>query len=252
MPPLKTSRSPIASLWNATIDLLLPPRCMGSGAIVDRPGLVAPAFWSELNFITDPCCDTCGLPFGFQALAGTLCASCLEDPPHYDRARSAVVYNDASRKLVIAFKYGDRMHAALTFTPWLLRAGAELLAESDLLVPVPLHPRRLWSRRFNQSAVLAQAAARGAGKRCLPGGLQRLRATVPQQGLTRKDRRDNVHNAFALDPRYADDIAGKTVMLVDDVFTSGATLNECARTLKKAGAARVFVLTVARVTKDDF
>jgi len=248
----ENTRASLLSLWNATIDLLLPPRCMGSGAIVDRQGLVTPAFWSELLFIENPCCDTCGLPFGFQALAGTLCASCLEEPPHYDRARSAVVYNEASRKLVIAFKYGDRLHAALTFTPWMLRAGAELLAESDVLVPVPLHRRRLWARRFNQSAVLAKAVAKSAGKRCLPDGLVRLRATVPQQGLTRKDRRDNVHNAFALNPRYADDIAGKTVMLVDDVFTSGATLNECARTLKKAGAARVFVLTVARVTKDDF
>ena len=153
---------------------------------------------------------------------------------------------------MIDFKYGDRMHAVHTFTPWMLRAGAALLAETDVLVPVPLHKSRLWSRRFNQSAVLARALGRGCGKPALPAALLRLRRTVPQKGLSRAHRQENVHNAFSLNPRYADDIRGKTVMLIDDVFTSGATLNECARTLKKHGAARVFVLTIARVTKEEF
>ena len=243
-------RSRILSLWNATIDVLLPPRCLGSGDIVDAPGMVAPAFWSQLAFIENPFCDTCGIPFSFQTPLGILCASCLEETPHYDRARSAVVYNDASRKLVIDYKYGDRLHAVHTFTPWLMRAGAELLAATDYIVPVPLHRKRLWQRRFNQSALLAAEVGRRAKLPVLQDTLLRLRQTVPQKGLSRAHRRENVHGAFGLAPNQ--NVVGKTVMLVDDVFTSGATLNECARVLKKHGAEKVFVLTIARVTKEEF
>ncbi|MDE1152301.1 MAG: ComF family protein [Micavibrio sp.] len=232
--------------------MLLPPRCIGSGSIVDRPGMVDPAFWAELGFIENPLCDTCGIPFSFETPMGILCASCLEQEPHYDRARAAVVYNDASRKLVIDFKYGDRLHAVHTFAPWMVRAGAPLLAEADVLIPVPLHRKRLWERRFNQSALLASETGKRAARAVWNDGLLRLRATVPQKGLSRAKRLENVRGAFALNPRYAHDIAGKTVMLVDDVFTSGATLNECARVLKKNGAARVFILTLARVTKEEY
>ena len=116
---------PLASLWNATIDLLLPPRCLGTGDVVDAPGMLSPGFWSQLSFMENPLCGTCGVTFPFAAPAGTLCGACMETPPLFDRARSAVAYNDASRKLVIDFKYGDRLHAASTFIPWLLRAGAD-------------------------------------------------------------------------------------------------------------------------------
>lgn len=241
----------ISSLWNATINLLLPPRCAGTGAVVDAPGMLSPAFWAELSFIEKPFCDTCGLPFGFEAPFGTICAACLEDAPQFDRARSAVVYNDASRRLILGFKHGDRLHTALTFTPWLLRAGAELAAEADVILPVPLHRKRLFARRYNQSALLAKSVAEKAKRRCLPGGLVRLRHTLQQKGLSRKERRDNVKNAFAVNGRYMQEIKGKNALLVDDVFTSGATLNECARTLKKHGAEKVFVLTVARVTREE-
>ena len=201
-------------------------------------------------FIENPFCDTCDIPFSFETPLGVLCASCLEETPHYDRARSAVVYNDASRKLVIDYKYGDRLHAVHTFTPWLMRAGAELLATTDYIVPVPLHKKRLWQRRFNQSALLAAEVGRRAGKPVLQNALLRLRQTVPQKGLSRAHRRDNVRGAFGVTAEQ--NFIGKTVMLVDDVFTSGATLNECARILKKHGAEEVFVLTIARVTKEEF
>ncbi|MBI1214313.1 MAG: ComF family protein [Alphaproteobacteria bacterium] len=235
-----------------TVDFLLPPRCIATGETVAEHGTLSPAFWSELVFIEEPCCETCGIPFPFEATMGALCASCLENAPVFDRARAAVVYNDASRKLVIDFKYGDRLHAVDTLAPWMRRAGAALLAESDLLIPVPLHSRRLWRRRFNQSALLARALGASTGKPALPDGLLRLRHTVQQKGLSRKERKENVKNAFAVNGRHLARIAGRNVLLIDDVFTSGATLNECARTLKKHGAEKVNVLTVARVTREEF
>jgi ComF family protein len=248
--PLK-SLPRVPALLNRAIDLLLPPRCIATGDIVDAPGLLSPSAWTALTFIEAPFCATCGLPFTFETSITTVCASCIDLEPVFDAARSAVVYNDASRKLVIDFKYGDRMHYVETFTPWLMRTGEKLLDEADLIIPVPLHARRLWRRRFNQSAVLAQALSKRTGKACLPDGLIRLRQTVPQKGLSRKNRADNVKNAFAVNGRYLMQMKGRNVLLIDDVFTSGATLNECARTLKKYGAAQVFVLTLARVTRDD-
>ncbi len=241
----------IASLWNTTLNIILPPRCAGSGSVVDAPGMVSPAFWSELAFIENPFCETCGLPFGFDSPMGSLCAGCIDEEPEFTRARSAVVYNDASRKLVMGFKYGDRLHAVLTFVPWLARAGAELIADTDIVIPVPLHARRLWQRRFNQSAILGEMLAKRTGRSFVPDALTRPRYTVKQKGLSRKERHANVRGAFAVDEKQAAGLRGKNILLVDDVYTSGATLNECARVLKKSGAAQVYVLTIARVTRDD-
>ena len=235
------------------VDLLLPPRCLGTGEIVDSQGMITPACWSQLNFIDAPYCNCCGLPFSFGATADMLCAACLDDEPQFDTARACVIYNDISRQMILDFKYGDRLHAVDTFLPWLQRAGAGMLAQTDIIVPVPLHARRLWQRRFNQSALLAQSLARhNQHTTYLPDGLMRKRHTLPQKGLSRKERHENVKNAFAVAPRHTQQLSGKTVMIVDDVYTSGATLNECARILKKAGAAQVFVLTIARVTLEEF
>lgn len=236
----------------AVLDTLLPPRCLGSGKIVDAPGMLEAGFWRELAFVSAPACDCCGLPFGLDVAEGSLCAACIDTPPDFDKARAAVVYNDASRQLILDFKYGDKTHAVGTFLPWMRRAGAALLPETDIVLPVPLHRRRLWQRRFNQSALLARAIARDAGRPCLPDGMTRRRHTLPQKGLSRSERHENVRGAFTVHPRHATAVKGKNVMIVDDVFTSGATLNECARVLKRAGAAKVFVLTLARVTREEF
>ena len=244
--------STLSRFCKATLDLLLPPRCIGTGEIVDAPGMVSPAYWSQLSFIEQPFCACCGLPFGFDATADMLCGGCLEMAPEFDAARAAVVYNDASRQAVLDFKYGDRMHTAVTLASWMMRAGATLIDCCDILAPVPLHARRLWQRRFNQSAVLADIIAKRSGKIHLADALHRRRHTVPQKGLSRSERGQNVKNAFGIDPRRAEIIKGKNILLIDDVFTSGATLNECARTLRHAGAAAVTVLTVARVTREEF
>jgi len=240
----------LTALWRTAIDLLLPPRCLATGEIVDAQGMVSPAFWSQLQFIEDPFCKTCGIPFSFGTSPDTLCAACMDREPVFDQARSAVIYNDASRKIILSFKYGDRLHAVHTFTPWMLRAGHELLNSADIVIPVPLHHRRLRERRFNQSALLAHELARKSEKTYIPDALLRTRHTIPQQGLNFKERGKNVRGAFAANERYA--LKGKTVLLVDDVFTSGATLNECARVMKAVKAAAVNVLTIARVTKEEF
>ena len=234
------------------LDLLLPPRCLGTGEIVDTQGMVTPALWSRLTFIDAPYCQTCGLPFAFATPDGSLCASCIEDEPVFDTARTAVIYDDTSRQMILDFKYGDRLHAVDTFMSWMLRAGAGMLAETDIILPVPLHRKRLWQRRFNQSDLLAQKLARRSDKIYLPKGLTRQRHTIPQKGLSRKERHLKVKNAFTVPDKQKSVLQDKNVLIVDDVFTSGATLNECARILKKSGAAKVFVLTVARVTREEF
>ena len=171
----------------------------------------------------------------------------IADPPAYDRARAAVRYDEMARKLVLSFKYGDRLDLAPMMGRWMARAGRELLAEADALVPVPLHWRRLWARRFNQSAALAGAIAEPAGVPVLPGALKRVRATAQQVGLSKTERADNVQGAFRVPAERKGQVAGRRLVLVDDVLTSGATVDTCARALLRAGAAHVDVLVFARV-----
>src|SRR3972149_10734273 len=152
MPPTLKKKPAIPALWEAAIDTLLPPRCVATGEIVDVQGMVSPAFWSQLQFIEYPFCQTCGIPFSFEIANDSFCAACMEREPLFDQSRSAVTYNEASRKLVLSFKYGDRLHSVHTFAPWMIRAGQALIDRADFIIPVPLHHRRLRERRFNQPA----------------------------------------------------------------------------------------------------
>lgn len=241
----------IASAARKGLDMLLPPLCPATGAEVDAHGTVAADYWVSLRFIRKPCCEQCALPFPHDlggASGPLLCGACIENPPVFRRARAALVYDDASRKIIVRFKHGDQLQAISALVPWLREAGADVLADADVLVPVPLHPRRLLKRRYNQSALLARGVAAACCKPCLVDGLKRIRPTPPQGSLDRKDRLENVKGAFAV--RDASAVVGKTVLLIDDVFTTGATLNVCADTLYKAGAAAVDVLAIARVPKD--
>ncbi|CAO3414589.1 ComF family protein [Azospirillum doebereinerae] len=236
-----------AAASTALLDALLPPRCLCCGTAVDRQGGLCPACWTGLSFIAPPFCACCGLPFEYEAQDGNLCGACLAEPPAFARARAVLVYDDGSRPLVLGFKHGDRIHAAGAYGGWLARAGAELLTDADALVPVPLHWSRLFRRRYNQAALLAQALSKRSGVPTVPDLLVRRRATPTQGGLDRKGRHRNVKGAFRL--RGGQSVDGKRVVLVDDVLTTGATLAECARVLTRAGAARVDVLTLARVVK---
>ncbi len=234
------------------LDALLPPRCLSCGAAVDRQGGICAECWDGINFIAAPMCKTCGLPFDYDPGDGadeTECGACLRSPPVFDRARAVFRYDELSRHLVLAFKHGDRTEGAPSFGAWMARAGAELLVDADLIVPVPLHWRRLFTRRFNQSALLAQALGRIANRPALADALVRKRATRSQGGLSPAGRRRNVAGAFAVRALHADTVRDRRVILVDDVMTTGATLAACARTLKRAGAARVDVLVLARVIR---
>ena len=237
----------VATAANALLDALLPPRCLCCGASVDRQGGLCPGCWSALIFIAPPYCACCGLPFEYETQDGNLCGACLAEPPAFARARAVLVYDDGSRPLVLSFKHGDRIHAAGAYGTWLARAGAELLTDADLLVPVPLHRGRLFRRRYNQAALLTQALSKRTGIETIPDALQRQRATPTQGGLDRKGRLRNVKGAFRLHPGQS--VVDRRVVVVDDVLTTGATLAACARVLTRAGAARVDVLTLARVVK---
>jgi ComF family protein len=171
----------------------------------------------------------------------------IADPPAYDRARAAVRYDDISRVLVHSLKYGDRLDLSPMMGQWMARAGRELLADAYALVPVPLHWRRLWARRFNQSAALAGVISALTDVPVVHGGLKRVRATPQQVGKSKAERADNVQGAFRVAPEHGSDISGRRLVLVDDVLTSGATADACARALLRAGASHVDVLIFARV-----
>lgn len=229
------------------LDLVLPPLCLVCDEPVGGTATLCPVCWSKIQFIAPPLCACCGAPFDIPVDDGTLCGACLLQAPAYKSARSAMLYDDASRKLILGFKHGDRTYAATPLAVWMQRAGGESLAQADVLVPVPLHRWRLFKRRYNQAGLLAQGIGALAGKTVLPDALVRVRATVSQGHMRRKERQENVRGAFAVTPRGADLIKGKTLMLVDDVLTTGATVEECARALLAAGAVRVDVLTLSRV-----
>lgn len=231
-------------------DFFVPPACIACDRRVGEQGGLCPTCWNELHFIERPYCEVLGIPFPHDQGEGAVSPRAIADPPPFARLRSAVVYGDLARSLVSGLKFADRADLA----PWMARlmavAGRELLADCDAVLPVPLHPRRLLSRRYNQSAELARALAAVADKPFLPQSLQRVRATQSQIGLTADQRRRNVSGAFRVPAERHTDVEGRRLVVIDDVFTSGATAAACARALRRAGAAQVDVLTFASVTQD--
>ena len=228
-------------------DAVLPPLCLSCGRGIEAHGALCGGCWAEVDFIERPWCAVTGLPFPYEAGEGAVSAVAIAHPPPYARARAVMRYSDASARLVHRFKYSDRMEAAPAFARWLVRAGGDILAEADIVVPVPLHRRRLFSRRFNQSAELSRAVATLSGLAHEPELLMRTRATRPQVGLTGDQRRRNVARAFSVHPGAEGQVKDRKVVLVDDVMTTGATVEACSRALLKAGAAEVSVLCLARV-----
>jgi ComF family protein len=233
----------------ALLDVLLPPRCLACGTTVSSADTLCAGCWREITFLGAPCCACCGLPFEFELAGPALCGECLRAAPPFGRARAAMRYDEASRKLILAFKHGDRLHLAPAFGRWLKRAGDALVAEADLVVPVPLHWTRLFARRYNQAAVLAHALHAAGGPPVGADWLVRRRRTPSQGKRNRTAREQNVRAAFAVKPGR--EVRGKRILLIDDVFTTGATVAECARVLRRAGALSVDVLTLARTLRQD-
>ncbi|WP_404333536.1 ComF family protein [Sphingomonas sp. MMS12-HWE2-04] len=229
-------------------DLALPPRCPGCGEITHADHRFCSRCWGSLRFLGPPWCAGCQLPFEFDRGADALCPTCTASPPVQDGVRAAVAYGEVAREVALKLKYSGRTGCALTMA----RAMARLMPEgAELLVPVPLHRWRLWSRGFNQAALIAKALSRASGVPADAELLRRIKATPVLQGLGPRGRTKAVSGAFALAPKASTGLCGKTVVLVDDVHTSGATSAACARVLKRGGAARVILLCWARVLEED-
>jgi ComF family protein len=228
------------------LDIALPTLCVACREPVSGEGVCAKC-WAKLSFIAPPYCPRLGIPFVYDPGPELLSMEAIANPPAYQRARAAVRYDDVARTLVHALKYQDRTDLAPAMGRWMARAGRELLGEADALVPVPLHWRRGWSRRYNQSGALARVIERQTGVKLISEALQRVRPTQQQIGLSRTERASNVQGAFKVATDRKADIAGRRVILVDDVLTSGATVDACARALLRAKAAQVDVLVFARV-----
>ncbi|MGH6737858.1 MAG: ComF family protein [Bradyrhizobium sp.] len=243
---LAACRGVWAHVTKAVLDIALPTLCVACREPVDGEGVCA-ACWAKLSFIEPPYCPRLGIPFVYDPGPDMLSMEAIASPPAYQRARAAVRYDEVARTLVHALKYQDRTDLAPAIGRWMARAGRELLDGADMLVPVPLHWRRAWHRRYNQSGALARSIERQSGIKLRGDVLQRVRATEQQVGLSRPQRASNVQGAFKVSADRQPEIAGRRLVLIDDVLTSGATTDACARALLRAKAAQVDVLVFARV-----
>lgn len=252
------ARAQTKALWagipaglRAALRLIFPPRCIACGGAVDDDFGLCGACWRETPFIAGHVCDACGSPLPGEADGqGDLCDDCLAMPRPWAQGRAALLYRDSARRMVLALKHGDRLDLVGPMASWLHRAAAPLLRPDMVVAPVPLHRFRLLRRRYNQSALLSQALARRAGLTGCADLLQRRRATPSQEGRDRSARFANLAGAIRVHPRRAALVAGRPVLLVDDVMTSGATLAAAAEACLDAGASTVSVLVLARVAKD--
>ena len=226
-------------------DIVYPPTCPGCGVTTGTHAGFCPVCWSGIRFIERPYCEVLGLPFSYDPGAGMLCAQAIADPPVFDRLRAVALHEGAARSLVHSLKYRDRTDLAAMMAGWMARAGKPYLSECQGVIPLPLHRTRLMQRKFNQAAELSRHLALLSDRPLLPSTLIRIKRTSRQVGLSARAREDNVRAAFAVAPGREADVWGKRLVLVDDVYTTGATVSSATRALKKAGAAEVTVLTFA-------
>jgi ComF family protein len=247
MTRLRGGLSLVRKLGTWGLDTLLPPQCPVCGAAVDRQGALCAACFGRISFITPPFCQCCAVPFPSEQSGAMLCPVCLDTPPAFREARAALRYDRQSRDLILPLKHADRRELAPVLAAMMNRTGGALLARADILVPVPLHRSRLFHRRYNQAAILAVLLGRAAKRPVQPDGLVRLHATASLDEKSPAERAAAVAGAFAPRPSRSDRFRDRTVLLIDDVMTSGATANGCARALLAAGAVAVDVLVAARV-----
>ncbi len=238
------------SLFSSSLDLILPHICPACEQPVSARGLLCTACFPRLTQIAEPLCRCCGVPFESREQANRqgFCPHCEAEHPAFHRARSVFLYDDASKNLVLPLKHADRTDLAASLAPFLQRAGREFWPECDLILPVPLHRSRLIERRFNQSALLARRLGRLVGRKVLADGLVRIKRTRPLGDLGRAERAEELDGSVIVNPRWQNAFRGKHIVVVDDVMTSGATVQACALALRGAGAAKIDAVAVARAT----
>lgn len=230
------------------LDTVLPPHSLLNGqSLQGQSEETDPALWQHLQFLDAPWCEICGFPFEYDQGAGAICLHCHGQKPVFDRARAAINYDEVSSKLILDFKHGGRTDGLTFFAAQMARAGRDLLAGCDVLIPVPLHKKRLQARRFNQAALLARALSRRTGRPYTTDVLIRTKHTPPQGSNRAPARRKNVAGAFKI--LQGETLKGRHIVLIDDVYTTGATLNACARVLKRAGARQIDALSLLRVVR---
>lgn len=248
---LRVGMAAMRSAAGTVLGIVYPPSCIACRAATGEAQALCAACWSNIGFIERPYCERLGTPFAVDLGAGLLSPAAIADPPVFARARAACRFDGTARELVHRLKYGDRPELALALGRMMAQAGRELLAEADLILPVPLHRTRLWSRRFNQAAVLAETVSRLSGKPHDPLLLRRAKRTRQQVGLTRAQRAENLQGAFKVAPESKPALENRRIVLVDDVLTTGSTVNAASRVLLRAGARSVDVLTFARVVTES-
>jgi ComF family protein len=226
------------------LDFIFPPHCLLCDYSVVKMGTFCASCWKKIHFLESSLCDICGAPLA-EIASGKICLPCQENPPQFVAARAAIRYTKNSKALVRQLKFSDQLHIAPYAADWMLRAGRDFFSKIDIIIPVPLHRFRLWRRRYNQSGLLAKYLARKIHIICQPQYLKRRKATREQAQLTRSSRQKNIQGAFHVPRIYRKKIADKTILLIDDVMTTGATANAAAKELKRAGAKQVYVLTLA-------
>ncbi|MDR0631747.1 MAG: ComF family protein [Holosporaceae bacterium] len=225
-------------------NICFPITCYNCGKIVDSEGLCQEC-WKKIRWIGDPKCKICGVPFEIDACA--LCPNCLRKKPHFDRAVSVFEYDSFSKIMILKFKHGDKTHICRQLSTWMYRVAQDAIKNADVIIPVPIHFLKRLKRKYNQSELLARELGKLSGIPYEPRILQKEKPTPQQEGLSRNMRLKNINGSFGVDSRYFSTLFKKTVVLVDDVLTTGATINECSKILKKHGAEKVIVLTIARV-----
>ena len=215
--------------------------------MIDENGGVCAACWQQLNFIAAPYCKRCGYPYEYEMGEGAECAACIAQLPHYHGHRSVLYFDELTKKLIYDLKYYDKPLLVGLFGQWLEQISSAWLEHENLLIiPTPIHRFRLWKRKYNQASLLANALAARTGHEVLHNGLLRTHHRPPQASLSRQKRLTNLKGSLAINTKHKDAIKGRPILLIDDVMTTGATVNACAKLLKQAGSGKVYCVTIAR------
>jgi ComF family protein len=240
---LKTKLKPVL---NHLLDIIYPPRCISCGDNVHENGSICAKCWSDINFITNPQCNICGFPFDFEVSADALCSGCIKTKPSFSKARAVFIYDDASYNMIKSLKYHDKTENCAAYARWMSRVGSEMINDTDIIIPVPIHFSKLILRKYNQAALLAHGLAKTSNKKILSNAIIRKKNTKSQAEFSYKERFNNIKGAFKINSEYLDALKNKNRLLIDDVITTGATVEECTKMLLRAKVAKVEVLTLAK------